>query len=163
MNSNNKAAIQYVEKEARLNLEQASQIVKHVCYMSSISNENLASLQSNIKSNAHVALHFHPDRLNHDGLTVIESLTKAGRYLNQFESNLSNGLLAPFAGSARMKWEEKMFENAYGLESDLLACRPKYGSLNLLGACNGPSPRFGSCYFVLNLGVTKHCTFTYKD
>ena len=41
--------------------------------------------------------------------------------------------------------------------------RPRYGALDLLGHPEGPSPRFGSCYFVLTAAVSRRCTFTYQD
>jgi hypothetical protein len=41
--------------------------------------------------------------------------------------------------------------------------RPRYGSLDLLNHPEGPSPRFGSCYFVLAAAVSERCTFTYQD
>ena len=41
--------------------------------------------------------------------------------------------------------------------------RPKYGALDLFRHADGPSPRFGSCYFVLKPALTQSATFTYLD
>src|SRR5262249_52575433 len=40
--------------------------------------------------------------------------------------------------------------------------RPKYGALDLSRYPDGPTPRFGSCYFVLRLSVCRRTSFTFS-
>jgi hypothetical protein len=135
----------------------------HICRMSDIPPEDLRDVLSYIRSNARVALHFHPDRPCARGETVAQSLLRQGRYRNQYETRISNGGLSAHIGGRRDVCEERLFGGAYHSPGVTDAERPKYGSLELLRHAEGPSPRFGSCYFVLSSDVSRRCTFTHLD
>src|SRR5215467_2309666 len=70
-------------------------------------------LMSAFRSQAHVQLHFHPDRLNRSRQTVAEALLMEGRYRNQFETGVSSGSLTPYRGGERDFWEKRLFGGAY--------------------------------------------------
>ncbi len=93
-----KAAIRYVEKYASTRTEQAKEAIEEVRAMSNIPAAQLAQALWAIKTHARVVLHFHPDRLDNQGLTVAESLLTCGSYRNQFETGVSNGKLSPLPG-----------------------------------------------------------------
>src|SRR5690625_2558321 len=95
--------------------------------------------------------------------SVAEALLEQGKYKNQFETLLSNGKLAPSSRSERDVWENRIFGGAYQRGSTTNDQRPKYGALHLMLHSDGPSPRFGSCYFLLYPHVSRRCTFTYMD
>jgi hypothetical protein len=76
---------------------------------------------------------------------------------------LSSGSVSAHPGGARDLWEKQLFGGAYQQAGVDKSHRPKYGSLDLLGHADGPSPRFGSCYFLLKPEVNRRCTFTYLD
>jgi hypothetical protein len=92
---------------------------------------------------------------------VAEALLNEGCYRNQFETGLSSGSLTAFPGGERDQWEERLFGYAYHTPGTSVADRPKYSALELIRHPDGPSPRFGSCYFVLRPGVSKRCSFTF--
>jgi len=115
-----------------------------------------------IRAHARVAVHFHPDRFGLKPLTVAESLLNEGLYLNQFETGLSSGGRSAFPGGDRDRWERDLFGGAYHTPGVTAAERPKYGALMLVRHPDGPTPRFGSCYFVLRQNVSKRCTFTFS-
>ena len=114
-----------------------------------------------IREHGRVLVHFHPDRLDVTRRPVAEALLADGVYRNQFETGLSTGGLLPFAGSARDSWERSLFGGAYHAEGVALSERPKYGALELVRFSDGPIPRFGSCYFVLQPSVTTRTSFTF--
>lgn len=116
-----------------------------------------------IRSNARVALHFHPDRPISDGRTVAEALLAEGTYQNQFETGISNGGVTAFLGGRRDICEQQLFGGSYHTPGVEAWQRPRYGALDLLSHPERPSPRFGSCYFVLAAAVTERSTFTYQD
>lgn len=157
-----KAAITYTETWARKRTESAQRIVQHVGKMSQLSPEDLAEAIGQVRSHARVGLHFHPDRLDAQGRRVASALLVDGCYQNQFVTRLSNGHLSPEPGGPRDVWENRLFGNAYAPGTDC-ADRPKYGALDLMSHADGPSPRFGSCFFLLDPAVSAHCTFTYRD
>lgn len=142
-------ALESVTSETTDSLEELAHIFE-MCHLPQASWRPRRSLQ--------VALHFHPDRLNLQGLSVAESLLRSGVYQNQFESGLT-------AGSSslhhRAAWEDRLFDRAYARA--LPEERPKYGALDLLRQPDGPAPRFGSCYFLLQPSVTGRCTFCFGD
>jgi hypothetical protein len=109
-----------------------------------------------------VALHFHPDRPDANDTSVAEALLACGVYKSQFETFLSSGWVAPFPGSVRDEWERRMFGGAYQTPGTEPRHRPKYGALDLMLHPDGPSPRFGSCYFVLRPEVSRRCTFCWS-
>ncbi len=115
-----------------------------------------------IRANARVAVHFHPDRFGSKPLTVAESLLNEGLYLNQFETGLSSGGRSAFPGGDRDRWERDLFGGAYHAPGVTAAERPKYGALMLVRHPDGPTPRFGSCYFILRQSVSNRCTFTFS-
>jgi hypothetical protein len=109
---------------------------------------------------ARITVNFHPDRLLADGRTVAEHLVADGRYRNQFETRISNGGLNAYPGGDRDRWEHRMFGGAY---TATITGRPVYGGLNLAGHVDGASPRFGSCYLVLDPAVAARATFSHGD
>ena len=54
-----------------------------------------------------------------------------------------------------------MFGGAYHAADVTAADRPKYGALDLIRHPDGPSFRFGSCYFVLQGAVSRRTSFTF--
>jgi hypothetical protein len=116
----------------------------------------------NIRVHARVAVHFHPDRFGLKPMTVAEALLKEGFYRNQFETGLSSGGRTAFSGGDRDQWEKDLFRGAYHAPGVNASERPKYGALALIRHPDGPTPRFGSCYFVLHLPVLQRCTFTFS-
>lgn len=157
------AAIKYITEYAKLRKDTASPKINYILRMSNITHETLENAFHKIKSHARVALHFHPDRLTPNFQSVAEGLLKSGEYKSQFETFVSNGKVAPHADGERDQWEKLLFGGAYNFRSSTTTQRPKYGSLNLMLHPDGPSPRFGSCYFLLRPSVSQRCTFTYLD
>jgi hypothetical protein len=102
-----------------------------------------------IRRHARVVVHFHPDQIGTQPVTVVELLLEGAEYRSQFETGLSSGSLTAFPGGARDTWEETLFGGAYHGLGGSLSDRPKYGALELIRYPDGPWPRFGSCYFVL--------------
>ena len=157
------AAIEHITEYAKLRKDIASPKINHILRMSNITHETLENSLDKIKSHARVALHFHPDRLTPNFQSVAEGLLVSGVYKSQFETFLSNGKVAPYADGERDQWEKLLFGGAYNSRSATTSQRPKYGALNLMLHSDGPSPRFGSCYFLLRPSVSQRCTFTYLD
>ena len=157
------AALAHVTRHARSRRADALMVLDHICRMCDISQDALSDALAGIKSHAQVAVHFHPDRPWEGDRTSAEGLLEAGRYRSQFETRLSSGSLSAHAGGSRDRWEDRLFGGAYQLPGTSDSERPKYGSLDLLRHPDGPSPRFGSCYFLLTPGVSQRCTYTYLD
>ena len=131
--------------------------------MSAIPAIELDRLRDAIRSRACVALHFHPDRPQADGRTALEGLLASGIYKSQFETGTSSGSVSATPGGDRDRWEHDLFGAAYHAQGVAPAERPKYGALDLLGHGDGPSPRFGSAYLVLQPHVSARSTFTWLD
>lgn len=93
--------------------------------MSDIAEEALARVADAISAHARVALHFHPDRLASDGVTIAESLLRDGVYKSQFETAISSGSVSAFAGGARDQWENALFGGAYHIDGVTHWQRPK--------------------------------------
>ncbi len=108
-----------------------------------------------------VCLHFHPERLCNKGFSVAEGLLADGIYKNQFETGISSGSPTAFPGGARDQWEKEIFDGAYHMKGSNFANRPKYGALRLMHYPDGPSPRFGSSYFILNSKVSHRSSYTF--
>jgi hypothetical protein len=158
-----KAALEYITRYARGRKKRAQEQITHILQMSNIARSEFDEAVSTIKTWARVALHFHPDRPNPQLTSVAEALLESGLYKSQFETMLSNGSLSAFPGGERDDWENKIFGGAYHTDGVTNEHRPKYGALDLMLHGDGPSPRFGSCYFLLKPEVSRRCTFTYLD
>ncbi len=156
-------ALDYITHYAKKYQNQAQAIINHVLKMSHIKNDHYEKAINNLKTNARIALHFHPDRLDSSFKSVAEALYEQGVYKNQFETFISNGKVSPHPGGKRDLWENKMFGEAYQFERVTNVERPKYGALNLMLYQEGPAPRFGSCYFLLSPQTAQRSTFTYLD
>ena len=125
-------------------------------------DEMFEEAMRNIRAHARVAVHFHPDRFGVKPITVAESLLYEGLYQNQFETGLSSGGRSAFPGGDRDRWERDLFGGAYHAPGVVASERPKYGALALVRHPDGPTPRFGSCYFVLRLSISRRCSFTFS-
>src|SRR5690625_4543910 len=158
-----KFALQFITMYARKNKNVAKTTIYHILQMSNIDYKMYEEAMIKLKENVRVALHFHPDRLDYEMKSVAEALFEQGKYKNQFETLLSNGKLAPSSGGERDVWENRIFGGAYQRGSTTNDQRPKYGALHLMLHSDGPSPRFGSCYFLLYPHVSRRCTCTYMD
>jgi hypothetical protein len=154
-------AIAHVSAEARAHRGAARQRIDQILRMSNVTWAAHDEAIAQLRSRARVALHFHPDRPDGTGRSVAAGLLDAGAYRSQFETLISNGHVAPFAGSPRDDWERRMFGGAYQLDSTESAHRPKYGALDLMLHADGPAPRFGSSYLLLKPSVLPRCTFTF--
>ncbi len=157
------AALSYVAEHARSRAGEAAQKTEHVLRMSNITRERLEEAVSQLKSHARVALHFHPDRPGPGERIVAAALLAEGVYRSQFETHISNGGVSAYPGGARQRWEDAIFGGAYEEATTSAGERPKYGALDVMLHPDGPSPRFGSCYFLLAPSVSHRCTFTYLD
>jgi hypothetical protein len=113
-----------------------------------------------MKSHARIVLHFHPDRFGYGTINVAESLLREGAYRNQFETGLSSASPTAYPGGERDEWERALFGGEYHTAGVLASERPKYGALELVRFSDGPTPRFGSCYFVLQ-GVMERTSLTF--
>lgn len=156
-------AIDHVAAHALARRAVARQTMEQICRMSDVALGEIDELIGQLQSDACVALHFHPDRLARDGRTVAEALRDDGVYRTQFETGLSNGMLSPERDGPRDQWENELFGDAYGALDLPLSRRPRYGALALMGHADGPSPRFGSSYFVLNPACSRRSTFCFGD
>ena len=163
LTSAQKSAIAHIDSYASSRKAAALNDIDHLTQMSNIPRPRYEQAVNNIKQFARVAVHFHPDRPVSDQQNIVESIFASGKYLNQFETKVSNGSLTAVSGGLRDSWEKEVFGGAYHTKGTSLNERPKYGALNLMLHPDGPSPRFGSCYFLLNPKVSKRCTFTYMD
>lgn len=110
-----------------------------------------------------VTLNFHPDTMV-GGQTTMALLSQSGEYRSQFETGISNGLVATEPGGTRWLWESRMFGGAYdGCDGRQASLRPKYGALNCRSDAVGGSRRFGSCHLRLRSDVLARTTFCYPD
>jgi hypothetical protein len=143
------AALQHITNYAKSRKTNAQAEIRHVLEMSNIPISAFETAVQNIKTYARVALHFHPDRPDAEMKSVADAFLDSGLYKSQFETMLSSGSVSAFPGGQRDLWEEKIFGGAYHQEGVTNRHRPKYGALDLMLHPDGPSPRFGSCYFLL--------------
>ena len=155
--------IQYIEAYSKKLQKDAKQTINHVLAMSNISTEVFEQAVNNMKKNARIGIHFHPDRLTHNRISVAESLYNEGVYKSQFETFISNGSVSAYKGGERDLWETRMFGGAYQYKGISHKERPKYGALNIMLYSDGPAPRFGSCYFLLSPSISYRSTYTYMD
>ena len=154
-------AIAHVQAEARARRAAARARSDEILRMSNATSTAYDEALATLRSRGRVAVHFHPDRPDANGRSVAAGICATGAYRSQFETLLSNGHVAPFAGSPRDEWERRLFGGAYQLDGTTNAQRPKYGALDLFLAPDGPAPRFGSSYLLLRPSVLPRCTFTY--
>ncbi len=163
LTASQKEALNHISAYAKARRSEALATIDHVLHMCNISHFTFNIALEKLKQHARVALHFHPDRPDQHLKTVAENLLHCGFYKSQFETLLSNGSVSAHPGGARDLWEKHLFAGAYNLVGSTNAQRPKYGALNLMLHADGPSPRFGSCYFLLKPAVSRRCTFTFLD
>jgi len=157
-----RAALRFVEETAsRLEADARDRLTADL-RRCGCSEERFEEAMRSIRSHARVAVHFHPDRFGLTPATVAESLLEEGFYRNQFETGLSSGGRSAFPGGDRDRWEKDLFGGAYHAPGAAAAERPKYGALALVRHPDGPTPRFGSCYFVLHPAVSRRCSFTFS-
>jgi hypothetical protein len=158
-------AIAYIRAQAIKLRPDAQATLQHIYRMSNLSTTALDETKATIRKHAKVALHFHPDRPTKSSTgqvrLVARALLEDGTYKSQFETGISNGLVATHAGGLRDVWEQKLFNGAYQDEAVLPCHRPKYGALDLMRQADGPAPRFGSCYLLLKPEVSARATFTF--
>ena len=175
-----RAALDFVTDRATARAPAARAQIAEILRMSDIDSEQYERALGQLKSHARVALHFHPDRpcpnlsksneasdSNPDSSrgdqSVAALLLADGVYRSQFETGISNGGLSAHRGGARAAWETRLFGDAYDRPESAPTERPKYGALNVMLQPDGPSPRFGSCFFLLSKDVSDRCSFTYQD
>lgn len=156
-------ALSSVTHYAKVQKNKALFTINEALFMTNTSETLFEEAKDIIFNHARVALHFHPDRPCRNGKTVSESLLDEGIYKSQFETHLSAGSVSAYKGGIRYQWEKHLFNNAYNAWGVKEHHRPKYGALDLYLSPDGPSPRFGSCFFLLHPKVSKRSTFTYQD
>ncbi|MES2825297.1 MAG: DUF3626 domain-containing protein [Pseudomonadota bacterium] len=154
-------AIEHIEQQATHSGQLAGDCIDAILARARLTRDTYDNAIAAIGSYAQIAVHFHPERLSRSGESVAEGLLQSGLYKNQFETGLSGGSPSAFAGGERDLWERHLFGGAYHGENVLPAGRPKYGALQLISHPDGPAPRFGSCYFLLNERVCERATFTF--
>jgi hypothetical protein len=163
LTNSQKSALEYMNKYSNKLVKQARNDINGILYNSNNTIEDYNCAIENLRNKARVGVQFHPDRPDSSLKTTIENLFEQGIYKNQFETLISSGGASAFKGGDRDKWEKDLFGRAYNGRFTKNSERPKYGSLDLLQFPDGPSPRFGSCYFLLKPNVSHRCTFTYLD
>ena len=156
-------ALTHVKNVSKTHHETAQAAIKTIVARAGVDAALVTAAIERIQSRGRVALHFHPDRLCNTGQSVAEALLQAGVYRNQFETGISNGGLTAFRGGQRDNWEKRLFDGAYQHIKATITERPKYGALDVMHNADGPAPRFGSCYFLLDPAVSQRCSFTYQD
>ena len=149
------AALNAVREYAKEKTAEHQHLIEGICKPFDIS---VSTLIEKVLS-CPITINFHPDRLS-GSETIMEGLMKQGLYHGQFRTGTTNGGRTAHIGGERFHWEQRMFMGAYP-ENSLE--RPKYGAHNLFRYIDGASPRFGSCFFVLNDQVLDRCTFAYGD
>jgi hypothetical protein len=134
-------------------------MIRNVQQMSNIASMDLQQALTQLKNHGRIALHFHPDRIDSRGYSVVRGLLADGVYKSQFETHISNGLLSPELGGPRDHFENQLFGNVYKGTRQ----RPNYGALDINLHPEGPAPRFGSCYLLTTPDVCRRSTFCYLD
>ncbi|MFJ6653662.1 DUF3626 domain-containing protein [Microbacterium sp. NPDC091313] len=107
-----------------------------------------------------VALHFHPE-IDIAGEPVLRRILEHRRYLSQFATGTSNGGVTAVPGGDRMRWESRLFGDAYAIAA--ADERPIYGAVDADGDRFGPAPRFGSAHLRLRADTLARATFAYPD
>jgi len=154
-------ALSFVMEKGKRNAAASRHAIQGLLEESGLSWPDYQKTLERIKSNTQIAIHFHPERLTKEGYPVAEGLLRTGRYHTQYETGISSGSPTAFPGGARDEWEKTFFGGLYHQEASKLLERPKYGALMLVGHLDGPAPRFGSCYLVLDQKVNSRSSYTY--
>lgn len=129
--------------------------------LGSVADEStVEELVAGVRRNTRLTLNFHPDRRGTSAPSVAEGLLLSGRYLPQAETGLSNGSRSAVPGGERTNWERELFGDTYETEG---VDRPVYGALDLTRDPHGGSPRFGSCFVILNEPCFDRATFCVGD
>jgi len=79
-------AIEHITQYARNRKYEAQESIKGILQMSNISSGTFEDAVLKLKSNARVALHFHPDRPVAEMKSVAQALLEQGIYKSQFET-----------------------------------------------------------------------------
>ena len=124
---------------------------------------DLEAVEAATTSAGRLTLNFHPDRIARSENTVAAGLADTGEYLSQWRTGISNGGRSAFPGGDRQRWEHELFNGAYTGANPGAIALPIYGAWDLLGDPHGGSPRFGSCYLVLNDRVRQRTTMCLGD
>ncbi|HHY10696.1 MAG TPA: DUF3626 domain-containing protein, partial [Firmicutes bacterium] len=156
-------ALKLVARYAKRQRAESLREIEHVLKMTNVPPALFEAAQREIFQHARPALHFHPDRPCQNGKSAAQNLLADGVYKSQFETFMSAGSVSAHKGGLRYKREKRLFHNAYNKWGVKAEYRPKYGALDLTLQADGPSPRFGSCFFLLKSKTLKRCTFTYLD
>lgn len=154
-------ALSFLMEKGKRNAAASRQAILHLLERSGVSLLDYQKALERIQSNTQIAIHFHPERFTKDGYSVAAGLLRTGRYQTQYETGISSGSPTAFPGGARDEWEKTFFGGLYHQEASKLLERPKYGALMLAGHLDGPAPRFGSCYLVLDFKLNSRSSYTY--
>src|SRR5438309_2315414 len=91
LSASQSAALRYVEATAEAGQTKARLAIAAIFERAGYGIEAYDEVTECIRQHARIALHFHPDRLGHEAVTVAECLLRDGVYRNQFETGLSSG------------------------------------------------------------------------
>ena len=155
-------ALRHVEETVRQRQENANAQLADILQRTGCSQTLFDDATESVRRHGRVVLHFHPDRIGLKPITVAQALLVDRQYRSQFETGLSSGSLTAFPEGPRDAWERKLFGDAYHGADASIGDRPKYGALELIRYPDGPWPRFGSCYFVLQRDVSRRTSFTFS-
>ena len=156
-----RAALTHVADLVRQQQSVSRSYISEVLHRAGTNVATYGAAMESVHAHARVVIHFHPDRFGTKPIPVAEALLKEGVYRNQFETGLSTGGLSAFPCGARDSWERSLFGGAYHASGVSDSERPKYGALELVRYADGPIPRFGSCYFVMQPTVSSRTSFTF--
>ena len=162
LTSAQRAAWRHVEETVRSRQAAASVRLTNIVRAAGCAQAMLDAAMEGVRDHARVVVHFHPDRIGPKSITVAEDLLRGGEYLSQFVTGLSSGSRTAYPGGLRDTWERTLFGGAYHTLDSSNGGRPKYGALELIRYPDGPWPRFGSCYFVLQEQVSRRTSFTFS-
>ncbi len=151
-----KMALENVRAHARADCMRQSEYLNRLCRQFDVDE---SALMENVLQSP-ITIIFHPDRLVHGGITILESLIRHGSYHGQFRTGTTNGGRTAYIGGDRFLWEQALFQGAYPADA---MDRPKYGMLNIFRYLDGGSVRFGSCFFIMKQDILNRCTFSYGD
>ena len=157
------AALQFIRQKALSEKSVARQSAFEILEASGVPTSRFDEALRAIGKQTAIDISFHPDRVAGNGESVVAGMITSGQYKNQFDTGISNGLIAPHLGSRRDSWERRLFNGAYHQSNGCLSDRPKYGALNLLHYWDGACVRFGSCYLRLKQTVAERCTYAFGD
>ena len=130
---------------------------------SGVIRPDLSAVDVELSRVGRLTVNFHPDRVARSGLTVAEGMARAGRYISQWVTGISNGGRSAFPGGDRQRWEHELFARAYEDAEPTDVEFPIYGAWDLLGDPHGGSPRFGSSFLVLADRLRERATICVGD